>query len=71
MEQTNQTFEESLKSLEQIVSDLEQGNVPLDDALDQFQKGIQLSKQLKSQLNKADELVKKIVNEDNDEIPFD
>ncbi len=40
------SFEEKLTNLEQIVNSLEQGDVPLESALDQFQKGITLSKEL-------------------------
>ncbi len=43
----NPTFEESLQELEQIVTRLEQGDVPLEEALDAFQKGMVLSKQCK------------------------
>lgn len=41
------TFEESLEELEKIVARLEQGDVPLEEALDAFQKGMDLSKQCK------------------------
>ena len=34
------TFEEQLAQLQQIVNHLEQGNVPLEEALQQFQEGI-------------------------------
>lgn len=34
----NLSFEESLSELERIVSDLEQGDVSLDDALKQFER---------------------------------
>ena len=37
------TFEQSLQQLEQIVSQLERGDVPLEEALDAFQKGMVLS----------------------------
>ena len=33
-------FEEQLNNLEQIVTNLENGNVPLEDALKQFQEGV-------------------------------
>ena len=33
-------FEEQLTSLEQIVQNLENGNVPLEDALKEFQEGV-------------------------------
>ena len=50
----NPTFEESLQELEQIVTRLEQGDVPLEEALDAFQKGMVLSKQCKDTLAKAE-----------------
>lgn len=71
MSSTNQTFEQSLKRLEDIVNKLEQGDVPLETALDHFQEGIQLSKDLKKQLNDADKLLKKIVEDDGQEKPFE
>jgi len=42
------TFEEQLAQLQQIVNHLEQGNVPLEEALQQFQEGIKLSKELQT-----------------------
>ncbi|SUP53149.1 Exodeoxyribonuclease 7 small subunit [Weissella viridescens] len=50
------TFEENLTKLEQIVTQLEKGDVPLEEALAQFETGIQLSQTLKkhfSQQNKV------------------
>ena len=44
------TFEEQLNQLEQIVNHLEQGDVPLEEALDQFQAGMKLSKHLQDTL---------------------
>jgi len=38
------TFEQSLKQLEQIVHELESGDLPLEKALKKFEEGIQLSK---------------------------
>ena len=36
-------FEEAMSALEQIVRQLESGNVPLDEALDKFKEGMELS----------------------------
>lgn len=66
-----QTFEASLKELEQIVDHLEKGDVPLEEALSQFEKGIKLSTQLKNELKEADDRLNKIINEDDTELPFD
>ena len=44
------TFEENLQELQQVVSNLEQGDIPLEKALTEFQKGIQLSSELQETL---------------------
>ena len=37
-------FEDALKKLEKIVGELEDGSLPLDDALGKYEEGIKLSK---------------------------
>lgn len=71
MTDQEKTFEESLKDLETIVQKLEEGDVPLEKALDQFQQGIKISRRLKKELQQADEFLVKIVNEDGLEEPID
>lgn len=66
----NLSFEESLKELEEIVAKLENGDVPLDDAIDQFNTAMKLVKQCSDKLNHAEEAIAKIVNENNDIIDF-
>ena len=51
------TFEDSMKALEQIVKDLESGDLPLETALKKFEEGVQLSKLCSKKL---DETEKKI-----------
>lgn len=41
---TKQPFEKALKKLEQIVQELESGDLPLEKAIDKFEEGVQLSK---------------------------
>ncbi|UQS86651.1 exodeoxyribonuclease VII small subunit [Nicoliella spurrieriana] len=65
------TFEQNMKKLEQIVQQLEQGNVPLEEALKQFQIGIKLSGDLQSTLNNAENKLTKVMNQNNQEEPFD
>ena len=55
-------FEESLLELEQIVKDLENGNVPLDDAISKFNEAMKIAKNCNDKLNKAEESVNKILN---------
>ncbi|MCD8505885.1 MAG: exodeoxyribonuclease VII small subunit [Alkalibacterium thalassium] len=61
------TFDEAMKDLEGIVQKLEQGDVPLEEALDQFQEGISLSRYCKRIIEDAEKTVTRMVNEDNSE----
>lgn len=65
------TFEESLAELEKIVARLEQGDVPLEEALDVFQQGMVLSKQCKETLENAEKTLTKLMTDNNEEIPFE
>lgn len=51
------TFEKSMKKLEQIVQELESGDLPLEDAMKKFEEGIKLSSLCSEKL---DETEKKI-----------
>jgi len=52
-----QTFEQSMKKLEQIVQELESGDLPLEDSMKKFEEGIKLSSLCSEKL---DETEKKI-----------
>lgn len=65
------TFEQNLSQLETIVNQLEQGDVPLEQALGQFQKGVALSKQLQATLEGAEKTLTKMMDENGDEVPFE
>jgi exodeoxyribonuclease VII small subunit len=54
------TFESSLKRLEAIVQHLEDGQVPLSDAVKLYEEGILLSKQCLKQLTDVETKLKKI-----------
>ena len=54
-------FEEAMSALEQIVRQLESGNVPLDEALDKFKEGMELSQFCNETLTKAEETVSKMI----------
>jgi exodeoxyribonuclease VII small subunit len=51
------TFEQSMKQLERIVQQLEEGDLPLEKAIKKFEEGIKLSKLCSEKL---DETEKKI-----------
>ena len=48
------TFEASLEALEQIVRDLEQGDLPLEKSLELFEQGIRLSRECQERLSQAE-----------------
>lgn len=64
------SFEENLENLEKIVTELEQGDVPLEKALAEFQKGIALSQQLEKTLANAEETLAKVMTDTNQEVTF-
>ena len=51
------TFEENLKELESIVSELEKGELGLEDAIAKFEKGIAVSKECNSKLEEAEKRI--------------
>lgn len=61
------TFEQQLQELEQIVNNLEKGNVPLEEAMAQFKEGIDLSNTLQKTLNDAEETLMKVINSNGEE----
>ena len=64
------TFEESIEQLEEIVNKLENGDVPLDDAIDEFTKAMQLVKVCNTKLNNAEEAIAKIVQDNGEIVDF-
>ncbi|MBR2248635.1 MAG: exodeoxyribonuclease VII small subunit [Bacilli bacterium] len=63
-EKKEKSFEENLKDLEEIVNKLESGEVPLDDAIKEFTKAMELSKKCDQKLKSAEEAITKIVEKD-------
>ena len=53
----NMSFESALGELETIVTELEQGNLPLEQALKQFERGIGLARAGQSKLAQAEQKV--------------
>lgn len=63
-------FEESLKSLEEIVKKLEAGDVPLDDAITEFTKAMTLAKVCDEKLKNAEEAITKLVKDSGEIVDF-
>lgn len=50
-------FEELLKELEEIVKELESGELSLDDSIKKYQRGIELSAECKKMLEDAKSII--------------
>ena len=57
----SQTFESSLTELEKIVAEMETGELPLQRALELFERGINLSRYCQQQLDEAERKVELLV----------
>ncbi|WP_318366486.1 exodeoxyribonuclease VII small subunit [Enterobacter sp.] len=63
------SFETALTELEQIVTRLESGELPLEDALNEFERGVQLARQGQTRLQQAEQRVQ-ILLSDNEDAPL-
>ena len=59
----NLSFEAAVNELENIVEQLEQGNLSLEDSMKHFERGLQLSKVSQLKLNDAEQKIKLLMNE--------
>lgn len=55
-------LEKSLVELEGIVQQLEEGDIPLETALKQFEKGVKLSRECQTALRAAEQRVKVLLD---------
>lgn len=58
------TFEDNLNLLEGLVTELEQGDIDLDKAIDTYTKAMKVAKDCNNKLNEATESVNKVLKED-------
>ena len=58
---TNSDFETSLKRLEALVSQMEQGDMPIEEALKAFEEGICLTRDCQAILDQAEQKVQVLV----------
>ncbi|MCK7596269.1 exodeoxyribonuclease VII small subunit [Microbulbifer sp. CAU 1566] len=67
------TFESALEELEQLVERLESGDLPLDEALSDFERGVKLTRECQQKLASAEQKVKVLMEENGkvQELPFD
>ena len=66
-------FEEAMERLEEIVQNLENGELPLEEALKVFEEGMKLTKFCSGKLEEAEKRVTLLVKEsggDHTQVPF-
>ena len=57
------SFEASLEALEQIVQELEQGELPLEKSLELFEQGIRLSRECQERLSQAERRIEVLLRD--------
>ena len=61
---TKLTFEQAIGQLKEIVNKIEQGEIPLQDSLEQYEKGMALIKHCRDILQKAEKRIERISKEE-------
>lgn len=65
MSEKSQTFEASLQELEKIVRRLEDGDLPLEESLKLFEKGVRLSRECQERLNQAERRIEILLKDED------
>ena len=66
-------FEKALEELESLVEQLESGDLSLDQSLQQFKRGVELTRHCQGVLDQAQQSVQKLIDNDDEAsaVPFD
>ena len=70
-QQSEFNFEEALQELERLVSSMEVGELSLEDYMKAFEKGIKLTRECQTALQKAEQKVQILLNESGETQAFD
>ena len=62
----NKNFEEQIEKLENIVKELEKGDLNLDDSVSKFEEGIKISKACNEILETAEKKISILVNQNGE-----
>lgn len=57
-------FEETMKELEEIATELEKGNLSLEESVSKFEEGMRLSKQCNDMIEKAEKKITILLQKD-------
>ena len=61
-------FEETLQELETLVRKLEQGELPLEESLKAFERGVRLTRECQQSLSAAEQRVEQVMENDQGEL---
>lgn len=64
------SFDQAIQELEDIVRQLEQGDVPLENAISLYKKGMELSSVCHDKLQNAEKQLISIMDENGEKTPF-
>ena len=68
-ENTNSTnFEDKMKKLEEIATELEKGDLDLDTSVSKYEEGMKLSKECREILEKAEKKITMLIKGENGEL---
>lgn len=62
----SKSFEEQMEALEEIVEELEKGELSLEDSVSKFEEGIKISKQCNKTLEEAEKKITILVNQEGE-----
>ena len=63
---SKENFEESMKKLEGIVTELEKGNLTLDESVKKFEEGMKIAKQCNTILESAEKKITILLEKDGE-----
>ena len=68
MEEKTTSFEENMKKLEEIATELEKGDLDLDTSVAKFEEGMKISKECSEMLEKAEKKITMLIKNDDGEL---
>ena len=63
MAKKKEKFEEALQKLEAIITQMEEGDLPLEETLKEFEEGVRLARFCASKLDEAERKVEKLMRD--------
>ena len=62
------SFEDNMKKLEEIATELEKGDLDLDSSVKKFEEGMKISKECNEMLERAEKKITMLIKGDNGEL---